>query len=211
MEMLRLRPSVSQSTPARQPEAQCEGRRAGLWGLRRGRPWVCALALRGTQPRPALFQVAEMRRTLTPANSPVSSPSKHGDRFIPSRAGANWSVNFHRINVRAAGGPRAGRQPPVGRAGHPSCPSALPVPQENEKSPSQNRKAKDATSDSGKGQQSGPGRPVPRPRRPRPAQAPPPQAQAPPPRASPAQAPPPPAPPAQATSHPQTAWPTRPC
>lgn len=150
MEMLRLRPSVSQSTPARQPEAQCEGRWAGLWGLRRGRPWVCALALRGTQPRPALFQVAEMRRTLTPANSPVSSPSKHGDRFIPSRAGANWSVNFHRINVRAAGGPRAGRQPPVGRAGHPSCPSALPVPQENEKSPSQNRKAKDATSDSGK-------------------------------------------------------------
>lgn len=49
------------------------------------------------------FQVSEMRRTLTPANSPVSSPSKHGDRFIPSRAGANWSVNFHRINVRAEG------------------------------------------------------------------------------------------------------------
>ncbi|NWU21571.1 FZR1 protein, partial [Dyaphorophyia castanea] len=63
--------------------------------------------------------VAEMRRTLTPSNSPMSSPSKHGDRFIPSRAGANWSINFHRIN-------------------------------ENEKSPSQNRKAKDATSDSGK-------------------------------------------------------------
>uniref|UniRef100_A0A5F9C5H0 Fizzy and cell division cycle 20 related 1 n=1 Tax=Oryctolagus cuniculus TaxID=9986 RepID=A0A5F9C5H0_RABIT len=57
--------------------------------------------------------VSELRRTLTPANSPVSSPSKHGDRFIPSRAGANGSVNFHRIN-------------------------------ENEKSPSQNRKAKDA-------------------------------------------------------------------
>uniref|UniRef100_A0A8C5D0D7 Fizzy-related protein homolog n=1 Tax=Gadus morhua TaxID=8049 RepID=A0A8C5D0D7_GADMO len=36
--------------------------------------------------------------TLTPTNSPLSSPSKHGDRFIPSRAGANWSVNFHRIN-----------------------------------------------------------------------------------------------------------------
>ncbi|XP_036095533.1 fizzy-related protein homolog isoform X2 [Molossus molossus] len=63
--------------------------------------------------------VSEIRRTLTPTNSPVSSPSKHGDRFIPSRAGANWSVNFHRIN-------------------------------ENEKSPSQNRKAKDATSDNGK-------------------------------------------------------------
>lgn len=57
-------------------------------------------------PSPSLpsFQVAEMRRTLTPANSPVSSPSKHGDRFIPSRAGANWSVNFHRINVRAPEG-----------------------------------------------------------------------------------------------------------
>nr|NP_989485.1 fizzy-related protein homolog [Gallus gallus]AAL31949.1 CDH1-C [Gallus gallus] len=63
--------------------------------------------------------VTEMRRTLTPSNSPMSSPSKHGDRFIPSRAGANWSINFHRIN-------------------------------ENEKSPSQNRKAKDATSDNGK-------------------------------------------------------------
>lgn len=57
-----------------------------------------ALELKQT---PYLFQVSEMRRTLTPANSPVSSPSKHGDRFIPSRAGANWSVNFHRINVRA--------------------------------------------------------------------------------------------------------------
>ncbi|KAF7237134.1 hypothetical protein EYD10_16143 [Varanus komodoensis] len=64
--------------------------------------------------------VVDTRRTLTPSNSPVSSPSKHGDRFIPSRAGANWSISFHRIN-------------------------------ENEKSPSQNRKAKDATSDNGKG------------------------------------------------------------
>uniref|UniRef100_A0A4W4GHD2 Fizzy-related protein homolog n=1 Tax=Electrophorus electricus TaxID=8005 RepID=A0A4W4GHD2_ELEEL len=56
---------------------------------------------------------------LTPTKSPMSSPSKHGDRFIPSRAGANWSINFHRIN-------------------------------ENEKSPSQNKKTKDATSDTGK-------------------------------------------------------------
>uniref|UniRef100_A0AAQ6APM3 Fizzy-related protein homolog n=1 Tax=Amphiprion ocellaris TaxID=80972 RepID=A0AAQ6APM3_AMPOC len=39
-----------------------------------------------------------MVRSLTPTSSPLSSPSKHGDRFIPSRAGANWSVNFHRIN-----------------------------------------------------------------------------------------------------------------
>ncbi|XP_053739505.1 fizzy/cell division cycle 20 related 1a isoform X1 [Synchiropus splendidus] len=37
-------------------------------------------------------------RPLTPTSSPLMSPSKHGDRFIPSRAGANWSVNFHRIN-----------------------------------------------------------------------------------------------------------------
>lgn len=48
------------------------------------------------------IQVSEMRRTLTPSNSPMSSPSKHGDRFIPSRAGANWSINFHRINVSFA-------------------------------------------------------------------------------------------------------------
>uniref|UniRef100_A0A8C6T0J6 Fizzy-related protein homolog n=1 Tax=Neogobius melanostomus TaxID=47308 RepID=A0A8C6T0J6_9GOBI len=30
--------------------------------------------------------------------SPLSSPSKLGDRFIPTRAGANWSISFHRIN-----------------------------------------------------------------------------------------------------------------
>lgn len=107
-----------------------------------------------------------MRRTLTPANSPVSSPSKHGDRFIPSRAGANWSVNFHRINVRGcrrAEGETLSVQP-GGRG--PSFPLTLPSPlhpQENEKSPSQNRKAKDATSDNGKGQYSGAPAPAPHP------------------------------------------------
>ncbi|KAJ8409421.1 hypothetical protein AAFF_G00228220 [Aldrovandia affinis] len=65
------------------------------------------------------IKVTEVMRTLTPTSSPMSSPSKHGDRFIPSRAGANWSISFHRIN-------------------------------ENEKSPSQNRKTKDATSDTNK-------------------------------------------------------------
>lgn len=43
-------------------------------------------------------KAAGAARALTPTSSPLSSPSKHGDRFIPSRAGANWSVNFHRIN-----------------------------------------------------------------------------------------------------------------
>lgn len=51
--------------------------------------------------------------------------------------------------TRAAGG--------QGRSSH--SPAASPPPQENEKSPSQNRKAKDATSDNGKGQESGPARP----------------------------------------------------
>ncbi|CAG5861043.1 unnamed protein product, partial [Menidia menidia] len=55
----------------------------------------------------------------TPTGSPLSSPSKLGDRFIPTRAGASWNINFHRIN-------------------------------ENEKSPSQNRKTKDASSDNTK-------------------------------------------------------------
>uniref|UniRef100_A0AAY5KDX2 Fizzy-related protein homolog n=1 Tax=Esox lucius TaxID=8010 RepID=A0AAY5KDX2_ESOLU len=63
--------------------------------------------------------IVKVMRNLTPNNSPMSSPSKHGDRFIPSRAGANWSINFHRIN-------------------------------ENDKSPSQSRKTKDATTDSSK-------------------------------------------------------------
>ncbi|XP_038858488.1 fizzy-related protein homolog isoform X4 [Salvelinus namaycush] len=44
------------------------------------------------------IKVTEVMRNLTPNNSPMSSPSKHGDRFIPSRAGANWNINFHRIN-----------------------------------------------------------------------------------------------------------------
>lgn len=82
-------------------------------------------ALRHQPPPPPSFQVAEMRRTLTPANSPVSSPSKHGDRFIPSRAGANWSVNFHRINVRGrpgAGGGGAGSWP------QPTLPPFCPLP-----------------------------------------------------------------------------------
>nr|XP_015220790.1 PREDICTED: fizzy-related protein homolog [Lepisosteus oculatus] len=49
------------------------------------------------------IKAPEVMRTLTPTNSPMSSPSKHGDRFIPSRAGANWSINFHRINNELLG------------------------------------------------------------------------------------------------------------
>uniref|UniRef100_A0A3B5BD96 Fizzy-related protein homolog n=1 Tax=Stegastes partitus TaxID=144197 RepID=A0A3B5BD96_9TELE len=56
------------------------------------------------------------QRGRTPTSSPLSSPSKLGDRFIPSRAGANWDISFHRIK-------------------------------ENKKSPSQNRKTKDTSSD----------------------------------------------------------------
>lgn len=125
-----------------------------------GWPWHAFGGPEAPSPSLSSFQVAEMRRTLTPANSPVSSPSKHGDRFIPSRAGANWSVNFHRINVRAPEGRGQGRwregplTPQPGAGARPFQLSS--VPQENEKSPSQNRKAKDATSDNGKGQQSEP-------------------------------------------------------
>lgn len=34
--------------------------------------------------------------------SPVASPSKdkYGDRFIPSRAGASWHINFNIPKVR---------------------------------------------------------------------------------------------------------------
>uniref|UniRef100_A0A4W5NKY7 Fizzy and cell division cycle 20 related 1 n=1 Tax=Hucho hucho TaxID=62062 RepID=A0A4W5NKY7_9TELE len=41
----------------------------------------------------------KVMRNLMPNNSPMSSPSKHGDGFNPSRAGANWSSNFHRMGV----------------------------------------------------------------------------------------------------------------
>ncbi|XP_004555161.1 fizzy-related protein homolog isoform X2 [Maylandia zebra] len=60
--------------------------------------------------------IFKLQNSRTPAGSPLSSPTKLGDRFIPTRAGANWNINFHRIN-------------------------------ENEKSPTVNKKTKDASSD----------------------------------------------------------------
>lgn len=36
-----------------------------------------------------------MRKPITPINSP--NKEKYGDRFIPSRAGNNWQVNFNMI------------------------------------------------------------------------------------------------------------------
>lgn len=38
------------------------------------------------------------RKPITPVNSPQKD--KYGDRFIPSRAGNNWQVNFNLIQVR---------------------------------------------------------------------------------------------------------------
>uniref|UniRef100_A0AAQ5X1I7 Fizzy-related protein homolog n=1 Tax=Amphiprion ocellaris TaxID=80972 RepID=A0AAQ5X1I7_AMPOC len=58
-----------------------------------------------------------LTKCLSATCSPVSV--KSGDRFIPTRAGSNWSINFHYAN-------------------------------ENCRSPSQNHKAKDASSDSSK-------------------------------------------------------------
>ena len=37
------------------------------------------------------------RKQITPVNSPQKD--KYGDRFIPSRAGNNWQVNFNLIQV----------------------------------------------------------------------------------------------------------------
>uniref|UniRef100_A0A4X2LJG8 CDC20/Fizzy WD40 domain-containing protein n=1 Tax=Vombatus ursinus TaxID=29139 RepID=A0A4X2LJG8_VOMUR len=38
-----------------------------------------------------------MNWSLALPSSPLSSSHKHGDRFIPSRAGANWNLHFHRL------------------------------------------------------------------------------------------------------------------
>ena len=38
------------------------------------------------------------RKQITPVNSPQKE--RYGDRFIPSRAGNNWQVNFNMIQVR---------------------------------------------------------------------------------------------------------------
>ncbi|XP_026169214.1 fizzy-related protein homolog isoform X3 [Mastacembelus armatus] len=60
---------------------------------------------------------ARLSKCVSATCSPVSV--KSGDRFIPTRAGSNWSINFHYAN-------------------------------ENCRSPSQNHKSKDASSDSSK-------------------------------------------------------------
>ncbi|KAM9385624.1 fizzy-related protein homolog isoform 1-T2 [Pholidichthys leucotaenia] len=63
--------------------------------------------------------LSPVRQSWTPTGSPLASPTKLGDRFIPTRVGAKWSINFHRTD-------------------------------ENEKSPSRNRKTKETPSDSTK-------------------------------------------------------------
>ncbi|KAI5095264.1 fizzy-related protein-like [Silurus meridionalis] len=107
-------------------------------------------------------KVTEVIRHLTPTKSPMSSPSKHGDRFIPSRAGANWSINFHRINkvtevIRHLTPTKSPMSSPS-KHGDRFIPSRAGANwsinfhriNENEKSPSQNKKTKDATADTGK-------------------------------------------------------------
>ncbi|XP_044539660.1 fizzy-related protein homolog, partial [Gracilinanus agilis] len=42
------------------------------------------------------FPRDQPRRHVSPSRTPMSSPGKHGDRFIPSRSAANWDLKFHR-------------------------------------------------------------------------------------------------------------------
>ena len=47
------------------------------------------------------FQPRMLRKQITPVNSPQKE--RYGDRFIPSRAGNNWQVNFNMIQVSSRG------------------------------------------------------------------------------------------------------------
>lgn len=106
-------------------------------------------------------KATDVIRNLTPTSSPLSSPSKHGDRFIPSRAGANWSINFHRINVNTIASVLFSTTLFTHHfvimhylfvyAIRRICQFRF---QENERSPSQNRKTKDASTDNSKGRPS---------------------------------------------------------
>uniref|UniRef100_A0A3Q2Y1E8 Fizzy-related protein homolog n=1 Tax=Hippocampus comes TaxID=109280 RepID=A0A3Q2Y1E8_HIPCM len=51
--------------------------------------------------------------TTPPAASPIMSPRKLGDRFIPTRAGANWDINFHRLseNEKSANQTKKAKEP----------------------------------------------------------------------------------------------------
>jgi len=48
------------------------------------------------------------RRQITPVNSPQKE--KYGDRFIPSRAGNNWQVNFNMIQDKNQSAKKTGRE-----------------------------------------------------------------------------------------------------
>lgn len=87
--------------------------------------------------------------------SPLSV--KSGDRFIPTRAGSNWSINFHYANASHVLSFRASCLNVVKTlcemqlrktARHVSYSFIL---QENCWSPSQNQRSKDASADTGKG------------------------------------------------------------
>ncbi|XP_051929634.1 fizzy-related protein homolog isoform X2 [Hippocampus zosterae] len=51
--------------------------------------------------------------TAPPAASPIMSPSKLGDRFIPTRVGAKWDINFHRLseNEKSANQTKKAKEP----------------------------------------------------------------------------------------------------
>ncbi|XP_077390880.1 fizzy-related protein homolog isoform X1 [Festucalex cinctus] len=62
---------------------------------------------------PHSLYVLCLQNTTPPTASPVMSPNKLGDRFIPTRAGANWDINFHRLseNEKSANQNRKTKEP----------------------------------------------------------------------------------------------------
>lgn len=118
--------------------------------------WVDqAVALRHPTP-PAILLGLRDAADLDTYQLPRVLPQQARGPLHPLKSGCQLECQFPQDQCETEGHPmgRVRREAWGGVHRPPSC--SFPLPQENEKSPSQNRKAKDATSDNGKGQETGP-------------------------------------------------------
>lgn len=148
-------PRVSKVEPLVQwPVAKCSRQGGPDW------PRHASGRLRGTQPQPAILPGCRDAADPDTCQLPRVLPQQARGPLHPLESRCQLEREFPQDQREGSGGQRAGGS--EGRTAEPAAwggagPFQLTsAPQENEKSPSQNRKAKDATSDNGKGQESEP-------------------------------------------------------
>lgn len=142
-------PRVSKVEPLVQwPVAKCSRQGGPDW------PRHASGRLRGTQPQPAVLPGCRDAADPDTCQLPRVLPQQARGPLHPLESRCQLEREFPQDQREGSGGQRAGGS--EGRTAEPAAwggagPFQLTsAPQENEKSPSQNRKAKDATSDNGK-------------------------------------------------------------